>query len=126
TRWPSRARTYAWRRGPQPTSSTRAPGFSARASTRNATSWAVPLVKEYRRYAGPRWSARASNQCGPPLLPAELDSPGGADPLTGDDAPVLDAVADGVAVRPRHPGLGARIEGEGEEYDEDPEDHRVP
>ena len=43
---PRAARAWAWRPGPQPTSSTRIPGSSPSASTRNATSCSVPLVNE--------------------------------------------------------------------------------
>ena len=46
TSMPRSARAWAWRPGPQPTSSTRWPGSSPSTSTRKATSLAVPRVNE--------------------------------------------------------------------------------
>ena len=46
---PRRASASAWRPGPHPASSTRSPGWSSSASTRNATSCAVPFVKAITR-----------------------------------------------------------------------------
>ncbi len=43
---PARAKAWAWRPGPQPTSSTRWPSTNPRASIRKATSLAVPRVNE--------------------------------------------------------------------------------
>ena len=40
------------------------PGCSASAPTRKSTSCSVPFVNAFRRYAGPRYVAIASNQCG--------------------------------------------------------------
>src|SRR5438067_2112188 len=55
----------------------------------------------------------------------ELDAPGGADPLTGEDAPVLDAIADAVAVVPRDHGPCPCVERECQDDDERPEEHGV-
>ena len=65
-RCPRRPSASECRPGPHPTSSTRIPGSSPSASTRKSTSCSVPLVNALRRYAGPRNSATASNQYGPP------------------------------------------------------------
>ena len=54
---PRRAISSEWRPGPHPTSRTRIPGVRPSCSTRKSISWVVPIVNEFRRYAGPRNSA---------------------------------------------------------------------
>src|SRR5439155_3338580 len=59
------------------------------------------------------------------MLLIEFHRAGGADPLAGDELPVLDAVAHAVAVVLRRHGPRPRVEGEEEHDDEHPEDHRM-